>query len=79
MGFRNVEKVVSIDARDRVCHEIPWLKEAINRPILLEEDKLTHAKAQADISLHSSPSSATYRVKTLAPRENPRPSNGARG
>ena len=45
----------------------------------IEEDKLTQARAQAEISLLSSPSSATYRVKILAPKENPRPSNGARG
>lgn len=48
-------------------------------PIWTSDDKLTHASTQADVSLDSSPSSATYRVRTLAPSENPRPSRGARG
>jgi len=73
------EKEVSIDARISICLEVPRLEEVLNDMTLSMGDKHTHARAQAETSLHSSPSSATYRVKTLAPKENPRPSSGARG
>ena len=66
-------------SRVSVYGEIPRLEEALNEPIQFRDDKLTQASTQAEISLHFSPSSATYRVKTLAPRENPRPSRLARG
>jgi hypothetical protein len=69
----------TINIRICICLEIPWLEEVLNDMTILKGDKHTHARAQAEISLHSSPSSARYRVMTLAPRENPRPSSGARG
>ena len=72
-------KEVSRYARLYVYHVVPWLEEVVSVLTLFNGDRHTHARTQAEISLHSSPSSATYRVKTLAPRENPRPNSGARG
>ena len=74
-----MDKEVRKYARPRVYHEIPWLEEVVSAMTFCNGDRHTHARAQAETSLHSSPSSATYRVKTLAPRENPRPNSGARG
>lgn len=74
-----VGKEVSKYARPGIYHEIPWLVEVVSAMTLFNGDTHTHARAQAETSLHASPSSATYRVKTLAPKENPRPNSGARG
>ena len=67
-----------MNARVYICRKIPRLEEVLNDMTLFKGDKHTHARAQAETNLQSSPS-AMYRVKMLAPKENPRPSSGARG
>lgn len=78
MGVGNVNRGVHRRTHLSLPRD-PKAERALNESIYLKEDKPTQARAQAEISLHSSPSSATYRVKILAPKENPRPSSGARG
>jgi hypothetical protein len=68
-----------MNSRICICLEIPRLGETFNDMSTFKGNEHTHPRTQAETNLHSSPSSATYRVKMLAPKENPRPNSGACG